>query len=118
MRKVLDKYALFIPGALLLIFCLVEWWFFISTPYSYFYSRGVHTPNVDYVATSYGDLTPEDIFITKYPRESRYITDQYGARNINMPPNVDVLILSLFILVLGSFIIISKVFLYSSVTIL
>jgi hypothetical protein len=92
MRKALDKYALFIPGIVLLIFCLAEWWFLISTPYSYFYSRGVHTPNVDYVATTYGDLTPEDIFITKHPRESRYITDQYGARNIFMPSKVDVLI--------------------------
>ena len=93
MQKFTDKYALFIPGIALLIFCLVEWWFLISTPYSYFHSRGVHSPNIDYVATTYGDLTPEDIFITKHPRVSRYITDQYGARNVYMPSKVDVLII-------------------------
>tara|TARA_B100000795_G_C22788932_1_gene435969 strand:- start:208 stop:1374 length:1167 start_codon:yes stop_codon:yes gene_type:complete len=92
MRKVLDKYALFIPGMLLLTFCLIEWWFYIYTPYSYFYSRGIHEPNVDYIATTYGDLTPQDIFITKQPRDSRYVTDQYGGRNISMPKKTDVII--------------------------
>jgi hypothetical protein len=92
MLKTLKKYSLYIPVSVLLLLCIIEGWFLIWTPYSYFYSRGVHTPNIDYIATTYGDLVPEDIFITKHPRESRYVTDQYGARNIYMPPNVDILI--------------------------
>ena len=93
MQKLLNKYAFFIPGLLLLIFCLIELWFFIFTPYSYFYSRGVNFPNVDYETTTYGDLTPEDIFITKQPRKARYVTDKYGSRNIDIPSSVDILIL-------------------------
>jgi hypothetical protein len=93
MQKLLNKYAFFIPVLLLLIFCLIELWFFIFTPYSYFYSRGVNFPNVDYETTTYGDLTPEDIFITKQPRKARYVTDKYGSRNIDIPSSVDILIL-------------------------
>tara|TARA_B100000795_G_scaffold261186_1_gene237736 strand:- start:374 stop:1546 length:1173 start_codon:yes stop_codon:yes gene_type:complete len=92
MLKALKKYSLYIPVALLLLLCVIEGWFLIWTPYSYFYSRGSHTPNVDYIATTYGDLVAEDIFITKHPRESRYVTDKYGARNTYMPSNVDILI--------------------------
>ncbi len=93
MKNVVSKYVIFFPAAVFLLICLVEWGLWVWTPYSYFYSRGVHFPNVDYVATTYGNLVSEDIFISKYPRKSRYVTDQYGARNLNMPSNTDILII-------------------------
>ena len=92
MLKINNKYSFYLPILLLIFLCFIELLFLIKTPYSLFHSRGVHIPNVDYIATTNGDLTPEDIFITKQPRESRYVTDQYGARNILMPPNADILI--------------------------
>jgi len=92
MPKLINKYSFYFPIFLLIFLCFIELWFLIKTPYSLFYSRGVHIPNVDYIATTNGDLTPEDIFITKLPRESRYVTDQYGARNIFMPQSADILI--------------------------
>ncbi len=92
MKKLLNNNALFIPLFILFLVCIVEWCLYIWTPYSYFYSRGTQTPNVDYVATTRGDLVAEDIFATKQPRQARYITDQYGSRNINFLSEPDVLI--------------------------
>ncbi len=92
MSEFLKKYALFFPFFVLLFLCIAEWCLYIWTPYSYFFSRGTQTPNVDYVATTRGDLVAEDIFITKIPRDARYVTDQYGGRNISFSSDVDVLI--------------------------
>ena len=61
MKKFFDKHALFAPLLIILLLCVIEWCLYIWTPYSYFYSRGTQTPNVDYVATTRGDLVAEDI---------------------------------------------------------
>ena len=93
MARFKKNYLILFTPLVLISIALTEWVLWIWTPYSFFYSRGSHAPNIDYQATTYGDLSPEDIFITPKPREARYVTDQFGARNSQNYENVDILIM-------------------------
>ncbi len=82
-----------IPVAVFVVFCAVEWLMWIFTPNAFFYSRGRTGRNLNYTSTIHGDLSTDNIFVTPQVRPFHYTTDAYSARNNTTVRRTDVLMI-------------------------